>query len=358
MEKKPTRGIWKNFLISAALMAGTFWVIFRNYRVEEILEALSEVNAVYLLLAGGAMAVYFLCDAFNLKQTLQKLGNDRTLLSCVKYSLIGFFFSAVTPSASGGQPMEMYHMKREGVPYSHSSLALLLSFAAFQFSSITLANIAYIQNDAFISQLNPAFRVALQIIMCVNFGVLIFVLTAIFSQRLCQKLVDIFFSLLKRTKLQNAAAWQEKTNAQLLEYRRGAAFLKRCKTHLLKLVGFSTLQLCALHSVPYFIYRAFSLSEHSFIAVFSLQAILYLSVSALPLPGSVGASESGFVLFYSAIFPTELIGSAMLLSRGISFYLCFLLSGGVVLAELVRRFRSLKSGVSVPSAPEEPSREE
>ena len=54
---------------------------------------------------------------------------------------------------------------------------------------------------------------------------------------------------------------------------------------------------------------------------------LYLSVSILPLPGTVGVNETGFSLLYNPIIAKNYVDSAMLLSRGISFYLIVLLTG-------------------------------
>ena len=53
----------------------------------------------------------------------------------------------------------------------------------------------------------------------------------------------------------------------------------------------SLLQLTAYHSVPFWVYLAFGLNGQSAIAVVGLQAVLFLSVSSLPLPGAVGLTE-------------------------------------------------------------------
>ena len=46
----------------------------------------------------------------------------------VKYSLIGFFFSGITPAASGGQPMQVYYMHKDKIPAAHATLTLLINF--------------------------------------------------------------------------------------------------------------------------------------------------------------------------------------------------------------------------------------
>ena len=55
------------------------------------------------------------------------------IFSCIKYSFIGFFFSCITPSASGGQPAQMYYMNKDNVNIATSSLVLLIVTIAYKF---------------------------------------------------------------------------------------------------------------------------------------------------------------------------------------------------------------------------------
>ena len=57
--------------------------------------------------------------------------------------------------------------------------------------------------------------------------------------------------------------------------------------------------------------------------------------SGIPLPGAIGASESVFLGLYMTVFPEEILSSAMLLNRGINFYLFVLVSMVVVLINIV-----------------------
>ena len=64
-----------------------------------------------------------------------------------------------------------------------------------------------------------------------------------------------------------------------------------------------------------------------------VQSLLFISVSALPLPGSVGASESGFLILFKLLFPASVLNEAMILSRGVSFYLFVFLCGIFILVK-------------------------
>ena len=94
--------------------------------------------------------------------------------------------------------------------------------------------------------------------------------------------------------------------------------------------------------IPYFIYRSFNLSAYGMIDFIALQSVLYLAVCFLPIPGSAGASESGFVQLFRVLFQSALIVPAMLLSRVASFYFILILSGIISLVLHLVLTRSIK----------------
>lgn len=55
---------------------------------------------------------------------------------------------------------------------------------------------------------------------------------------------------------------------------------------------------------------------------------------------AVGASEAGFLGIYQFLFPESYLNSAMLLSRGVSFYLFVLITGIVV---IINNYKIMKN---------------
>lgn len=60
------------------------------------------------------------------------LGEKAGFLQCIKYAFVGFFYSGITPSASGGQPMQLYYMNRDGHSFVHSTIALVCAAMAYK----------------------------------------------------------------------------------------------------------------------------------------------------------------------------------------------------------------------------------
>lgn len=48
-----------------------------------------------------------------------------SLFRCFSYSFIGFFFSGITPSATGGQPAQLLAMKKDRLSMGSATLSLM-----------------------------------------------------------------------------------------------------------------------------------------------------------------------------------------------------------------------------------------
>ena len=128
---------------------------------------------------------------------------------------------------------------------------------------------------------------------------------------------------------------KEKVESVIDEYKDCSMYIVKNKGIIFKTFITKCVQIFALHSIPYWIYCSFGFSEYSIFTFVGAQDVLFISVSALPLPGSVWASESGFLMLYKLLFPVTVLNEAMLLSRGISFYLFVFLCGLFLLVKWV-----------------------
>ena len=246
------------------------------------------------------MLMYFSCEAINVGRILKELGEKSNFVRNFRYTLIGFFFSAITPAASGGQPMEVYYMHKDKISVANSTLTLLMQLCSYQIVTLTFA---------------------------------------IFSHRLSEGLVKLFVKILKFFRVKNIEEKQEKIEKELESYQGSAKYIKAHKLLMLKTVATTLVQMLIYYSIPYWVYLSFGFTEQNIWQILTLQAVLYATVSGIPSPGAVGVSEGGFMGIFKNVFPQSVIGSAMILNRGINFYLFVILSA--ILA-MVSTFRDRK----------------
>ena len=55
---------------------------------------------------------------------------------------IGNFYNCITPSASGGQLMQAYTYKKQGISISNGTSCLVMNFIVYQLVMIVLASVA------------------------------------------------------------------------------------------------------------------------------------------------------------------------------------------------------------------------
>ncbi len=334
--KSPMKPILKNLIFFFLLIAITFFLIFRDNNIGSLILVISSVKISFVVTAVCSMFISISCEAMNIRRALKLFGYKINLLQSLKYAFTGFFFSSITPSASGGQPMQLYFMYKDNIEVSHSALALLLETGSFQLVTISMAVIAFAVNYKLLITLNPGMFTLIVVGVIINLCILTFIVVAIFSKKISILLLDGIFALLFKLKIKKASSWKLGAYAQIEKYQAGAVYIKKNKLTVLKIILTTTVQITALYSVPFFVYKAFGLSAATYPVILSMQAVLFISTSALPLPGAIGVSEGGFLTLFSTLFPAETLSAAMLLSRGISFYMFLVISGTfILLAQLL-----------------------
>lgn len=329
----------KNIILFIALIAITFFIVLKNQNIEDIKNALLSVDARYLLVAVVAMLVYFGCEALNLKRTLGVLGEKANYLSCFRYVMIGFFFSAITPAASGGQPMQIYYMHKDKLSGAKSTLSLLILLCSYHIVTITFAIISFFFN---IASLTVPMKIMFVFGIICSLTLFTVYLIGIFSKKTSKALIGFGVKILKKFKVKNIEAKEKKLVDGLEKYHGGAEYIKSNPKMMIKTILITMVQMASYFSISYWVYRSFGLTANSLFQILTLQSILYITVCVLPLPGSVGVSEGVFLGLYSAIYSEEVVGTAMMLHRGISFYLFVIICSLVVAYSTMRHKKEIE----------------
>ena len=175
---KSKKKIFRNALLFILLIILTFYILLKDQDYNEMLAILENVKMQYVFIAVICMCIYVLCEAINIKRTLNVLGEKTSIFKDIKFALIGFFFSGITPAASGGQPMQIYYMHKEKIPVANSTLALLINLSSMQITTISLAIISVIFNHKI---LNKGLAWLFTIGILLNASALTLLMIAIFS---------------------------------------------------------------------------------------------------------------------------------------------------------------------------------
>ena len=342
-------------LFMLALIAVTLYVIFRDTTLSEFWSAVQSADPLWLLAALGASLFASLMFGVALHFALRVLYGKRIpFLRNLGFGFIGQYYTAVTPAGIAGQPMQLYYMIAYGVEVSYASLSLMLVNAAHQLVVLLIPTVLFPFRSGLILENLGAFLWLFILGSLINIGLILFLLFAMFSKNFAGRIVHKVIGLLTKIKIvKHPERIEKRVNDQITLYQQGAEVFRAHKSLLVRELISYVLLLGSQFVIPYFVYRAFHLTAFGMIDFIALQSVLYLAVCFLPIPGSAGASESGFVRLFRVLFQSALIVPAMLLSRVASFYFILILSGAVSLAmQLVLSARQKKKRLENEAAAE------
>lgn len=330
---KKTKKLIRNFIFFIILVAITFSVVLKEKGLADILFVIANAKKRYILIALLCMCLYIAFDAINMGRTLKTLQAKSNFWKNIKYSLIGFFFSGITPAASGGQPMQIYYMHKDKIPAAHSTLTLLINLTCIQIVTISTAIVSVFINYEY---LNPGLISLFILGIVLNGSALTLLLISILSKKLTKGLIRIALKFLKIFKVKNLEEKEKKMKKAFAQYHKSAGYIKKNKKIVIKNLLTTYVEYFFFYSISYWVYRAFGFTQFSIFRLITLQSVLYATVSGIPSPGAVGVSEGGYIAIFNQVFTEDMIYSAMLLSRGINFYVFMLIGAGVVMYATLR----------------------
>jgi len=322
---------WVWFLVMAVLLGWTVYTVLREQTPGQLSYALLHADWRFLLLGLGLSGGFVALEAAGSFVILRALGSPQPYRRCLLYSCTGFFFSSVTPSASGGQPAQIYRMSKDGVPVVRGGIDMLLVTIAYQTAAVIfgMAALAVCPDLAEVlgGKVGVLLGIGLTVFIAMDVGMVLFLFLPGPLRRLGLWGIGIFCRVRPATDRQ---ALEGKLDEQLANYARGAQVIRSSPALLPAVLGLIAGQLACSYAVPWLICLSFHVPGVRFAQVFALQALCAIAVGYLPLPGSAGAAENVFLRAFTHIFGAGLVAPAMILSRCVSCYLPLIVTGVVM----------------------------
>jgi len=328
---KQTKKLLINIAVLVLLVGVTLLTLLLNYKelnFQNIFAFLKRCKAWCIVAAVGCMFLVIGFEALAIYVIARSLGHRSKPHQSLAYASADAYYSAITPSASGGQPASLYYMMRDGMNGGTAGFTLIFNLMAYTAAFIFIALFAFIARPSFFGSLGSGFAQTLVIVGVVIQAVLLgFFLLCLFWSKGLLKLGNGVIRLGTKMKLvKNPEKWQKKWAGAVEKYSSCRRFMS---THPFIVIVTFVLNLCqrvALSLIPCFICFGAS-AEASFIDLFAMQSYVLLGYASIPIPGGVGAYEYMYLRMYGAFYDDAFILSAMMVSRVISYYLCMIVSG-------------------------------
>ena len=184
-----------NFLFIGVTIALVCILAFGNSDLENAWEALFTLDPWWLLGAAGGWFSYLFFDALGYHYFLRKQGYEVKLSFALYISLMGFYYSNITPGASGGQPMQIYYMNKKGVPIGIGTSGISMKFISNQLMTVLMASALWLWNASFVDRQLAGARWVVVIGWLINFAAVPLILLVAFHRPLVQRIAAFFIRL-------------------------------------------------------------------------------------------------------------------------------------------------------------------
>lgn len=344
-DKKKRKVPWSLLYIAATVVAVVLFGVF-NQEFGNVFATMAGLTPGWLTLAVVITIIFFGFEGGIIRLLMRSQHIPMSLVGSVKIGLIGIYYSYITPSSTGGQPMQAAYLRRDNVPVGLSTAVLLMKFFCYQCAFVLCSIIFYCMMYEKLLAENPAIIPLIILGLIINGGSILFFASLFVKPvfhvicRFAKWLAGRFRFLRERLNLMGTI---DKFEADFGSFTDN---FKEKKGSVLWGIVLSIPQFFLQMSVIFFIFRAFGYGDISYWEIVAVQSLLQVSVSFMPMPGASGAQELGFSSYFRNYFVNNDLYAAVMVWRFFTYYLVVIAGALLVVADqFFYRRKKLKDGL-------------
>lgn len=296
-----------------------------------IVNTLSGANYGWIIIALLCFFVGIGFEAKAYQEIIQGYEYEYTFKKSYRMLLITKFFNGITPFSSGGQPMQIYMLKKDGVRLTKATNIIIQNFIIYQAALVIFGIIAILINNSLklfteVTLLKQLVTIGFLINTLVMVGLVVISFSSKFNHFIVNKSISILskFKLVK-DKEKTLAKWREKVD----DFHEGAEYLKKNKMLCFRTFIYNMIYLTLNYVMPYFVILALASTSTDATPLKTICASAYVLImgSFVPIPGASGGIEYGYLRFFGNFITGTLLKASLLIWRTISYYLPMLVGG-------------------------------
>lgn len=303
------------------LLILTILILYFNLKNNfiEVLNAILNVNIFWIIISYLLVLSYTFLKSVTTQNIINKF-NKMPFRKTFLIQMVTFFFNAVTPFSSGGQPFQVYMFNKSGNSIIDSTNIVIEETIIHQISLVLVGFLTLLLNLFFnVCKLNKFLYIILILGFCINVIIIVLLLIISNAKKLDKILINLmikFVSFFK--KVDN----QEKIYNSIEKFNTNSKILLKDKYRFIKLVCINSFALICLYLVP--LTLLFSFNDYtSFNGFISIVIVSFTSIisSFIPLPGGVVGQEYIFKTLFSSYINDPLLSTLMIIWRFITYFL-------------------------------------
>ncbi len=321
----------KKYFLSAilfiALVILTYIFVLKGCDFNLIITSIKNTNSFFLFLTFLCVFGYVFFGSLFLKRILAYFGYKVSFYHTFGYIFTEIYFSAITPSNMGGQPVQMLEMKKDKINYESSSVLVLFNTMMNRIVLILIATIFFLFFNKKIFNINSFYNWVVILGYITTILVILLFASLIYSKKIANLLLKICKFIINHLKfIKNKEKIINKLEESIKEYHLCSKITKENPKLVIESFLILLMQRISLLLASFMVYKAFGLNEYSLLLVMAYQVCVTLGSDLMPTPGGVMINEGLLLAVNNMLYGNDLALSGMLLLRSFNFYFLVIIS--------------------------------
>lgn len=307
-------------LLIFALSLVLYFTLKDNF--SSIMHELSKVNILIFALAIFVFILSLMIKSVSLQIFIKEHKKNYSFKSAFCLTLIGQFLNGITPFSTGGQPFQVYLLKKDGHRISDSTSAMVKDSIAYQVALLIMGIFSITLNLVLKTiPVNSSLTPLIIIGFLINIMVLLFLFMIIRMRKTTLSIINKLLLILNKIRKKNTDQLKKRIEKGLDNFYNCYAELRKNKKQFIITVLTNVINLTLLYMIPYIIFKSLNTNTFDIMRSIMLTSFVMLMGNFVPIPGATGGIEYGFIKFFG-IFNTNIsvISGAMLLWRFVTYF--------------------------------------
>ena len=332
-------------LASVFIAILSIWAVVsqsKHFSFEILMSFIRNANKGWLFMSFVCTFGFIWFEGFALVRMARHFGYKTSAIDGAVYGGADVYFSAITPSASGGQPASAYFMIRDGIPGYAATVALLINLVMYTLSLLTIGLLCMI----FKYPLLKNFSGISQIFICLGIVVLIFLALVFYmllrKGSILYSICDSLIRLLEKIHIiRHGDRLRIKLKNTMKEYQECSNSITGQTGLLIEIFFWNIMQRVSQLLVSFMIFMAVGEGVNKAVDASVIQCFVAMGSNCVPIPGAMGVADYIMIDGFKQLVGRN-AANMELLCRGMTFYGSVIISAVIILIGYIIRKKRAK----------------
>ncbi len=311
-------------ILSVVIAGLTIWAVAsqsKSFSPAALWDMIQHSNKGWLFCALLSMFGYIWFEGLSIITVTSRLGYRKNPLNGTLYGAADVYFSAITPSATGGQPACAWFMIRDGIPGATVTVSLLITLVMYTMALLLSGMTVVIFNFPVFMAFSRLSQLMIVIGCAVLLSLGIFFLMLLLKPVILHRICNGFLRFLEKIHLMKGAKkLRLKLDHVMEEYALCSRLLFGKGMLIFEVFLWNLFQRLSYFLVTFLLFMAVGKGSGMATKATVVQCLACAGSNCIPIPGAMGAADYMLLDGFRQFLSEESAVTMEMLCRGVTFY--------------------------------------